>query len=302
MTSQRRIDLTIVAPKRYFELALPPATGVWSSTKFEMVTSQMEPAPQRGASPDSLTVVMEAESFSPNYLHTVSGRLWLWLSRPLAISAKSGLKGKVKSTRLVEAGIQRTRELLHSLSPSQVEGIIVVDNESHEVVQSLGFDVVTSPPPVSDTLLDHPLSLEPGGKTGTFSSQSQHRRVYFDQLEPHGLVPANLDEAESPARLALEGIQIGVNIHADGNRGFPFSALLHLAAGHTLISEPLWPLYGLEPGLDYFEVTSPSELFHVLQYLDRSPETTKLMAYRGSQKSQDFRASTIFERLLERFS
>jgi hypothetical protein len=61
-------------------------------------------------------------------------------------------------------------------------------------------------------------------------------------------------------------------------------------------------LYGLEPGLDYFEVTSPSELFHVLQYLDRSPETTKLMAYRGSQKSQDFRASTIFERLLERFS
>ena len=57
--------------------------------------------------------------------------------------------------------------------------------------------------------------------------------------------------------------QITFNIHNEPYPTFENRVLLHLAAGHLVISEPLSPTHGLEPGFDYVEVRYPEELTRV---------------------------------------
>ena len=66
--------------------------------------------------------------------------------------------------------------------------------------------------------------------------------------------------ARAPARHATT---ITFNVHNEPYPTFENRVLLHLAAGHLVITEPLSPTHGLERGLDYVEVSYPEELTHV---------------------------------------
>ena len=63
-------------------------------------------------------------------------------------------------------------------------------------------------------------------------------------------------EVEELERL-LDTHQITFNVHNEPYPSFENRVLLHLAAGHLVITEPLSPSHGLEPGLDFVEVQSP---------------------------------------------
>ncbi len=93
-------------------------------------------------------------------------------------------------------------------------------------------------------------------------------------------------------------VDVGINVHAEPYRSFSHRALMHLAAGHLLVSEPLSPTHGLEPGIDFVEVRGTDELMTILHQLQRRPDTFDRIRRRGRDKAEAYRASRVWPRLI----
>jgi len=91
---------------------------------------------------------------------------------------------------------------------------------------------------------------------------------------------------------------VGINLHNEEYPSFENRICLHLAAGHLVLSEPLSPEHGLEPGLDYVELRSPGQLQHLIEMLRRFPNMYHRVRVRGRHKAEDFRASRVYPRLV----
>lgn len=107
----------------------------------------------------------------------------------------------------------------------------------------------------------------------------------------HGLIGEALSAV-------LNAADIGIALHRDAEPGFPPQALLHLAAGHLLLSEPLAPACGLEPGVDFLEIASGAELVTVLDELRRSPGSHDRVRVHGRHKAEEHRASRVWPTLV----
>jgi hypothetical protein len=91
---------------------------------------------------------------------------------------------------------------------------------------------------------------------------------------------------------------IALNLHGEPYPSFENRVLLHLAAGHLVISEPLDPTHGLEPATDFLEIRRPDELMTILYQLTRRPDTFERVRHRGRAKADDYRASRIWPRVI----
>jgi hypothetical protein len=117
-------------------------------------------------------------------------------------------------------------------------------------------------------------------------------KARFDCL--HVAFGIQVDELE---RL-LDRHEITFNIHNEPYPSFENRVLLHLAAGHLVISEPLSPTHGLEPGVDFVEVTSPEELTRVAAEARTDPMAFLPVRVRGRQKAELVRASRVWPALV----
>lgn len=107
----------------------------------------------------------------------------------------------------------------------------------------------------------------------------------------HGAFGATLD-------YLLSQITVGINLHNENYPNFENRAPLHLASGHLLLSEPLSPSHGLEPGIDFGCFRSPDQLKDLLAQVFEDFEKFSLMKHRGRMKAEYFRASRIYEEIL----
>jgi hypothetical protein len=107
----------------------------------------------------------------------------------------------------------------------------------------------------------------------------------------HGLHGAELRDVFGRTDIAL-------NLHGEPYPSFENRVLLHLAAGHLVISEPLDPTHGLEAGIDFLEIRRPDELMTLLYQLTRRPETFERIRHRGRAKADDYRASRVWPRVI----
>jgi hypothetical protein len=111
----------------------------------------------------------------------------------------------------------------------------------------------------------------------------------------HGLVGEELERA-------LAAADVGINVHGDQwVDTFEHVALIHLAAGHLLISEPLRPMFGLEPGIDFLEVENRDELNLRLHQLDQQPDAYDRIRVRGRDKAEQYRASRLWPEVIGDF-
>jgi len=92
---------------------------------------------------------------------------------------------------------------------------------------------------------------------------------------------------------------VAINLHNEPYPSFENRVCLHLAAGHLVISEPLVPTHGLEPGVDYLEAASAPALLRVGRELYRYPNAYQRIRVRGRRKAEDYRASRVYPRLVE---
>jgi hypothetical protein len=91
---------------------------------------------------------------------------------------------------------------------------------------------------------------------------------------------------------------VGINIHNNPYPSFENRVCLHLAAGHLVLSEPLNPLHGLEPGIDFAEFQTAWQLDAQLSALRRFPGMWHGVRVRGRRKAEIFRASRVYPRLI----
>jgi hypothetical protein len=159
----------------------------------------------------------------------------------------------------------------------------------------------SAPLPVDDALfLPHRTAPETGVRPLFIGPSSPHREGWLVESKHHydlthyafGLHGARL-------RRVLAATNVGVVLTPQlGLRAFGRTVGLHLAAGHLLVTEPLVPPRGLEPGLDHLVVEAPDQLIHVLHQLRRRPRAFELVRLRGRHRAEELRASRVWPRLL----
>jgi hypothetical protein len=155
------------------------------------------------------------------------------------------------------------------------------------------------PPPVSDALFGDVRPLHGAPRAMTMGRSTEHRETMLmptkhdhDLLQVlHGLGGAELIEL-------LDEYDVGVYVPREPGGGFGHQAAMHLAAGHLLLAAAFQPAHGLERDIDYLQVESPDGLVWLLERMSRFPEMYQRIRMRGHLKSELFRASRLFARVV----
>lgn len=155
------------------------------------------------------------------------------------------------------------------------------------------------PLPVSDRMY-RPVGSSLGRPRVLFVGRSTEHRERMLMLSKHRFDVLHLAFGVHGERLDREmaAHDVGINLHNEPYPSFENRVLLHLAAGHLVITEPLSPQHGLEPGLDVLEVGSPEGLLMVLDRMHRFPGIFHRVRVRGRHKAEQYRASRVWPRLV----
>ena len=155
------------------------------------------------------------------------------------------------------------------------------------------------PLPVDDSVFAAPRPLGMPPRVAFVGYSTAHREGWlidskhrFDILHAvHGVTGDRL--------LELYGrTDVAINLHVNPYPTFENRVANHLAQGHLLISEPLSPLNGLEPGIDFLEVTTPKLLEWTIEGVMRQGGVLTGTQIRGRMKAEQFRASRVYPRLI----
>jgi hypothetical protein len=197
------------------------------------------------------------------------------------------------------ADLRRRRHDLRQMDPGNFDRIVSFDplivataDEFMPVWRSL-------PLPVADRLYAQVRRIEGRPRMLFVGRSTAHREAFltktkheFDVLHiAFGVAAEELEEA-------MARHDVAINLHNEPYPSFENRVCLHLAAGHLMISEPLSPTHGLEPGIDYLEVSEPEALLRIARALDRFPDAYHRVRVRGRRKAEDFRASRVYPRLV----
>jgi hypothetical protein len=156
------------------------------------------------------------------------------------------------------------------------------------------------PLPVADRFF-RPLSDGDGPGRPIFVGRSTPHREHFLISCKHEFDLLHIAHGLSDDRLIrlLAEYPVAINLHNEPYPTFENRVAMHLAAGQLVISEPLSPTHGLEPGLDFLEVASPAEMHLAVATAYRRPAAFRRIRLRGRQKAERFRSSAVYPRLIE---
>jgi hypothetical protein len=239
-------------------------------------------------------VVFRPETVPPGLLADLPAAIVGFLTEPISRETTGRSGG-------VHWDLQARRRDLAGLDPANVDRIVSFDplivptaDEFMEVWRSL-------PIPVADRLYRPVRRIGPAGPPRMLfvGRSTVHRERYlldvkhrFDCL--HVAFGIQVDELEG----LLDSHQITFNIHNEPYPSFENRVLLHLAAGHLVISERLSPTHGLEPGFDYVEIQHPEDLVTAATEARAFPDAFHRIRVRGRQKAEQVRASRVWPALV----
>ena len=96
----------------------------------------------------------------------------------------------------------------------------------------------------------------------------------------------------------LRDADIGVNLHNEPYPTFENRVPAYLAAGLLVITEPLSPYHGLQPGRDLLEVREPWDLYELVDKAAHTPHAFDTIRHQGRRASERWRASRVFPRVI----
>jgi hypothetical protein len=91
---------------------------------------------------------------------------------------------------------------------------------------------------------------------------------------------------------------VAVNFDDESGPASMHRAFVALAQGQLLVSVPLLPSRGLEPGIDYVEAHTLDEVRAAVANATRAPAAFERTRLRGRRKAELFRASRVVARLV----
>ena len=156
------------------------------------------------------------------------------------------------------------------------------------------------PLPVDDGLYDlAPAEPAHPARALFLGPSTRHRELWLTDVKHHfDVLHVAHGMHGDKLRELLGRTDVAITLHPSDDVGYEHGVSLHLAAGHLVLSEPLSPGHGLEPGLDYVEVTSPAVLRETMAGVHRHPALHHAIRRRGRRKAEQFRASRVWPRLL----
>ena len=193
------------------------------------------------------------------------------------------------------------RELIAALAAAAPDVVVVLGPVAAGALEGRPTLRPDGPLPVADRFF---ADVRPWGRpprTLFLGASTDYReRFLIDSKHRHDLLHYAYGLWGDDLRTVLGRVDAGVNVHRDGTPGFEHRAMLHLAAGHLLLSEALEPAHGLRPDVDYVRVTSSAELLATLDELAANPGRYDAIRASGREAAEAHRASRAWPALLDR--
>ena len=201
--------------------------------------------------------------------------------------------------RRVHPDLRRRRADLRRADPGSFDRVVAFDPLIVPVAERHLPVWRALPIPVADRLYRPVRPPDGRPRLGFVGRSTKHRERFLDHPK-HELdlvhVAFGLHGTELDA--FMESLDVAVNLHNEPYPTFENRVCLHLAAGHLVVSEPLSPTHGLEPGIDYVEVVEPTDMLAVLRTAVRHPEAYHRIRVRGRRKAESYRASRVWPALV----
>jgi hypothetical protein len=198
------------------------------------------------------------------------------------------------------ADLKRRRADLAAMDPGNVDRLVAFDPLIAPTAEAVMGVWRSLPLPVADALYgpvrppqDVPSILFLGRSTPHRERFLERPKLELDVV--HAAFGIGLAEL---SRLSAAH-SIGVNLHNEPYPSFENRVSLALAAGQLVVSETLSPTHGLEPDIDYLEVSEPDELLSILRTVSRHPGAYQRVRVRGRRKAEQYRASHVWPRLFD---
>ena len=290
------VNLRVLSASKVHELLVPPAGGSFGTVDFVHLSPGNKSVGYSSSDPaNTITLVVNPQNLLSLDFSPVGSRVWFWSLETLGNPDSTFALNAPRTNEFYTGEISKVRERFLQGLNENTELVIVPDGSSQAFLKSQGIASVISPPAVNDYL----------GRTRSKDSLNSGilSTVPTDAVSGEFLKAAEnlvtvLNFEDSSVEYQVTTASHVVNLEDAQRAPFPLLAAASLYSGLPLITRALHPRWGYEPGIDYLQVSSPQELHHVLEKIATAPYTTQLMAFRARQKSSIFKASSIFERLL----
>ena len=240
-----------------------------------------------------VVVVFRPEVVPPGAFGTLRARTLGFLTEPLPRTQTGAVRHRDLERRLWE---------LEQVDPSSFDRVISFDPSIADTAGRVLPVWRSLPLPVADRYFA-PVPEGPARPSALFVGRSTEHRERLLELAKHHHELLHLAFGIGAGELEryLRAYDVAINLHNDSYPSFENRVCLHLAAGHLLLSEPLSPTHGLEPGIDFVPVTMAHELSGALERIGRFPGLWHSVRVRGRRKAEQFRASRVWPRLIGDF-
>ncbi|MGH2912126.1 MAG: glycosyltransferase family protein [Solirubrobacteraceae bacterium] len=153
--------------------------------------------------------------------------------------------------------------------------------------------------PVADSLfLDPPERAHPPRLLFVGRSTEHREELLAPVKQNHPIVHIGHGLFGERLTRFLRHTDVQLNLHNNPYPSFENRVCMALAAGQLVISEPLSPNHGLEPGVHYLEIETPRQLLALVDELMANPDAFIDVQHAGRRQAESFRASRVYPQLM----
>ena len=286
------VRLALVGQSTYFHQCALEEPSDWATPAFFDFRSGADPErmlERVSAFEPHVVLVFRPELIPAGALHGLDAVRIGWLTEPLPRTSESDS----------HPDLVRRLEYLRAADRTNFDRIVSFD----PLVVSFASEILpvwrSVPLPVADSLFVEEIESDPDVRALFIGRSTPHREWMLERSKhTRDLLHVGHGTTLEDLRDLLRTTTIGINLHNEQYPSFENRVAILMAAGRVVISEPLSPTHGLEPGIDYIEVVNPWEVDQAIWAVQHFPEAWDLMRLRGRLKAELFRASRVYPRLL----
>jgi hypothetical protein len=202
--------------------------------------------------------------------------------------------------RRAHPDLQRRLFELSQVDRSNFDRVISFDPLIAATSERVGLSVWRSLPlPVADHFFAPARRIQAPPRLLFAARGTRHRLKLLRPLQQRfDVLHVSFGFVDSEFDALIRAHDVGINLHNEPYPSYENRVSIYLAAGMLVISEPLSPEHGLEPGIDFLEATSGEDLVAHVQRLHAFPGVYDRVCARGRRKAEAFRASHVYPRLV----